>query len=113
MKIKNFLRLFVSSFSVLLLAAISLFTGTLSAQTGGLTYQSGQTITLGGLPALVNVSFTNVAPQLLSTGNQDLYTVPAGRRAIVSAMIYNSTVTTVVSYPLVDIGGTYYRVASN
>lgn len=46
-------------------------------------------------------------------GNVDLYTVPAGRKAIViDIMVTNSTVSTITYYTQVKIGGTYFRTCN-
>lgn len=64
--------------------------------------------TIGGLPLLSGASFTSVAPQIVGTGNIDLYTVPAGKRAYVTLAIFNPTGGGINYIPKINISGTYY-----
>ena len=68
----------------------------------------------GGI-RLTGVSYPRVSGSNLSTGNNDLYTVPAGKRALISTMfVYNhSGVGNIVWYPAIKISGTYYRLLTS
>jgi hypothetical protein len=45
------------------------------------------------------------------SGNIDIYTCPAGRRACITYIIgYNNAGTTTTFYPVIYVGGTYYRI---
>lgn len=50
----------------------------------------------------------------LAIGDNDLYTVPAGRRAVImSGTGYNTTGVSVNVYPTLKVGGTTYRLSGN
>ncbi len=65
-------------------------------------------------PTLPNPTFVNGFTGNAGTGDIDLYTVPAGRRAfLVSALLYNSTGSNITANSQIKISGTYYRLNSN
>lgn len=66
----------------------------------------------GGL--LANATFVGVQGQTGATGNLDLYTVPAGKRAYINRIVYynNGTGSTIPTFTQVKISGTYYRIAA-
>ena len=68
----------------------------------------------GGI-RLTGVSYPRASGSNLSTGNNDLYTVPTGKRALLHYMfLYNhSGAGNIVWYPAIKIGGTYYRLISS
>lgn len=67
---------------------------------------------LGSL--LPNAVFVNVQGQTGATGNLDLYTVPAGKRAaLVRATFFNTAAGSVAYFMEAKISGTYYRLMSN
>ena len=67
-----------------------------------------------GLVRLTGVIYPEVIAPALNTGDNDLYTVPAGKRAIFQGLnLYNTSVGNIVWYPTVKVGGTYYRLTSN
>lgn len=52
-----------------------------------------------------------VAGSNLATGNTDLYTVPAGRKAVVTNYVaFNPSAGTIAHYPQLKVSGTYYRL---
>lgn len=56
-------------------------------------------------------AFTNTS---FASGNNDLYTVPAGRKFILTgAAVYNTSGGTITYYLEAKISGTYYRVGGN
>ena len=83
---------------------------------------SGNTLNATGQPGPVypgNVPLTGCSyPQIigsnLSTGNNDLYTVPSGKRlAIYGSNLYNTSIGNIVWYMTAKISGTYYRLVTN
>lgn len=62
---------------------------------------------------LTNVSVVPITGNNLAAGDIDLYTVPAGKRAIISLAHFNTTVATITLFHEVKIAGVYYRINSN
>lgn len=70
------------------------------------------------VPALGFVNLPNVANAQIynsntAAGDNDLYTVPAGKRAIAACYHFNPSLMTSTIYQEVKIGGTYYKVTAN
>src|SRR5260370_42475983 len=85
-----------------IVAAIILLTGTLFAQTN-LTFPDGTN--------LPNAKFVSGQTRITATGNTDLYTVPANRRALVVNMqTYNDSPNTLTFLTEAKIGGGYYTI---
>lgn len=62
---------------------------------------------------MTGARFVRVAGSNLSTGNNDLYTVPAGKRALfLSGVTYQASGSTITIFPEVKISGTYYRLGT-
>lgn len=67
----------------------------------------------GGLP-LTGLSYPRAKGDNLSTGDNDLYTCPAGKRALVLGIqIQNQSAGSIVWYPTVKISAAYYRLLVN
>lgn len=66
-------------------------------------------------PFLPNLKILSFQSRTSSTGNMDLYTVPAGRRAlIVTAFVYNNSGSTMSLVHLsVRVSGTYFQITGN
>lgn len=65
----------------------------------------------GGTVPLPNGKFVRVAGSNLPTGNNDLYTCPANKRAMVLASTaYNASAGTITVFEQVKISGTYYNL---
>jgi len=66
---------------------------------------------IGNIP-LLEYSFKGGIFEDLASGNNDLYTVPAGKKAVVLEphRLYNNTGGSVSSYSQIKISGTYYRL---
>lgn len=64
---------------------------------------------------LPNPKFVRVQGVNLGLGTNDLYTVPAGRRALVSQFFtaYNNSAGTIVMFLKIKVGATYYRVSGD
>ena len=63
---------------------------------------------------LTSQTFPNAIAGNIASGNVDLYTCPAGKRAIVNQVtLTNTTGVTVTSYMQMKVSGTYYRLATN
>jgi hypothetical protein len=62
---------------------------------------------------LTGVSFPRVQGVGLAVGNNDLYTVPTGKKAIVvaSLRVYNSSAGNIDFYPELKVDGTYYKLS--
>lgn len=76
--------------------------------TGGI----GAAALLPGVPNLSNPQFKQVYFNQLANGDNDLYTVPAGKRAIIFAgNAYNTTGVARTVRGQVKIGGTYYAIS--
>lgn len=70
----------------------------------------------GGIPYLENVKTVGGFFGSIATGDNDLYTVPAGKRAmfITSCYMYNNSgVGNIVATLNAKVGGTYYRISSS
>lgn len=64
-------------------------------------------------PTLPNVKLLNGFAGSLGTGDNDLYTVPAGRRAlIVNLLVFANGGVTFTIFPQIKISGTYYRLGT-
>lgn len=64
-------------------------------------------------PLLLGAKFITGLFGNISTGDTDLYTVPTGKRAIVTTMCgFNPSAGSITWYPKVKISGTYYRLNS-
>lgn len=67
-------------------------------------------LSLPGGICLQNVKYPRGALNAVASGNQDVYTVPAGRRAIVlTSSLYNGSVSTSTLVQKWKISGTYYN----
>ena len=67
-----------------------------------------------GAVRLSGASYLSLIAPALATGNNDLYTVPAGKRAIFGGFtLQNTSVGNIVWYPAIKISGTYYRLNSD
>lgn len=67
----------------------------------------------GGIP-LTGVSYPAVRGYNLSTGDTDLYTVPAGKRLFLfTAAVYNPSLGNITHFAQAKIGATYYRLNAN
>lgn len=67
----------------------------------------------GGIP-LTGVSYPAVRNTNITTGDVDLYTVPAGKRAaVLGYYLRNDSGGSVTHYPTIKIGATYYRIGNN
>lgn len=67
-----------------------------------------------GVIRLTGVSYPEVIAPALNTGDNDLYTVPSGKRALfLSAASYNTSAGNITLYYTVKVGGTYYRLVAN
>jgi hypothetical protein len=98
------------------LAALTAGSGvTITNGAGSITIAtSGGGQSFPGAISMSGVSYPRVFGHNLSTGNNDLYTVPAGKRALVMAMqVYNQSAGNISWYPAIKISATYYRLASN
>lgn len=63
---------------------------------------------------LPNAKAIRVNAPNLATGDNDLYTVPAGKRAVVGGTnIYNNSAGNITTHNQVKISGTYYRVSND
>ncbi|HRH54653.1 MAG TPA: hypothetical protein PLN38_15095 [Chitinophagales bacterium] len=70
--------------------------------------------TFAGAGDMQNAKYiTGIYPSLAS-GNNDLYTVPAGKRALISAgtNIYNNTGGAINCYRQIKVSGSYYRISA-
>ena len=67
-----------------------------------------------GVIRLTGVSYQEVIAPALNTGDNDLYTVPSGKRALFQGIsLYNSSAGNITFYPTVKVSGTYYRLATS
>jgi hypothetical protein len=90
-------------------SGLSLSGGSLSATGGG----GGAAEDFPAGYGLVNPTYKTVA-SALALGDNDLYTVPSGKRVLVlSSLLYNSSGTNVAVYPEAKIGGSYQRLDRN
>lgn len=64
---------------------------------------------------LPNAKFVRIQGVNLNTGDNDLYTVPAGKRAFigVTGQIYNNSAGSITWYWEIKVSGTYYRLSSS
>lgn len=79
---------------------------------GVATWQSSTSIPFAGA-MLTGVSFPVAASYSMASGDNDIYTVPLGKRAFIMTRVqaYNTTTVTVTStYPQAKISGVYYRL---
>lgn len=70
----------------------------------------------GGMSASMSgLKYVPIVGANLATGDTDLYTVPAGRKALVErfARTYNPSVGNITTYRELKVSGTYYRLESN
>lgn len=74
---------------------------------------TAQKYVLAALPTLTGVAVTPVPVTALAATDNDLYTVPVGKRAIIVGASYNSSGSSVTLIIQVKISGTYYRLAAN
>jgi hypothetical protein len=81
---------------------------TSAAPSGGVA----ATTIFGNNIKLTGVSYPRVFGSNLSTGDNDLYTVPANKRAYVYQIVtsYNASDGNIVFHPQIKVSGTYYRV---
>lgn len=63
-------------------------------------------------PSLPNFANDKINASNVGTGDIDLYTVPAGKRAIVVYSFWNSTASSINFFSEVKIGATYYAVST-
>ena len=67
-------------------------------------------------PSVVRVSgasYVSAIGPALATGNNDLYTVPAGKRALFGAVsVHNTSAGNIDWYVAIKISGTYYRLST-
>lgn len=79
------------------------------------TGTSFSTPTFPGSIPLTGVRYVPIRNTSVSTGDTDLYTVPAGKRALYQslALMNNSGVGNIVFYAQVKVAGTYYRLLAN
>jgi len=81
---------------------------TLSASSGT---NSGPTFP-GGIP-LTGVKYVSISGSNLPTGDNDLYTVPSGKRvAWIMCGVLNISAGNIPCFATINIGGTYYRLTS-
>ena len=72
-----------------------------------------RSLMIPGCVPLRNVRFPSMFGSNLATGNNDLYTVPTGRTAIISlGRVYNQSAGNIGWYWQLSSGGTYYRLNS-
>lgn len=69
---------------------------------------------IAGSPLLINAKYISGIKSNAGTGDIDIYTVPAGKRAVVNAnwVTYNTTGGGIDVYRTVKIAGTYYRIGA-
>lgn len=68
----------------------------------------------GGRPLVSNVSFPVVRKSSMAVGENDMYTVPSGRRLFLGQVYcYNTTGSAIIMYPSIKVSGVYYRLAAN
>jgi hypothetical protein len=63
-------------------------------------------------PALATARIDTILNQALTTGDAVLYTVPSGKRATISFIVYNSSVGTINFTPKIKIGATTYTLGA-
>lgn len=61
-----------------------------------------------GWPTLPNLSTTPLFSSNVGSGDTDLYTVPAGKKAIIFGQAWNSTASSVSFYCQIKLSGTYF-----
>jgi uncharacterized cupredoxin-like copper-binding protein len=66
-----------------------------------------------GILSLPETTLGQVFLENIGSGNEDLYTVPTGMRAIALFAAFNSAGTTTTYFAQVKIAGTYYRIGSS
>lgn len=73
------------------------------------------TTTFAGKLKLTGVSYPRVWGSNLPIGDNDLYTVPVGKKLLVFSnyRIYNQGIGTLTTYPEIKSGGNYYRINNN
>ena len=68
---------------------------------------------LGG-PPMTGIKYPAARGNNLASGNNDLYTVPANKRAMIASYSsYNQSGGTIIFFTQIKIGGVYYRVEAN
>jgi hypothetical protein len=72
----------------------------------------GTQFSVGGIPLLPNPSTAQILASNIGTGDIDLYTVPAGKRALVECQVWNSTASSISYFAEVKIGATYYPLSA-
>lgn len=69
-----------------------------------------------GLPAAMrDAAYVPIVGANLATGNTDLYTVPTGKKTLVSpfARAYNPSAGTITFYTQIKVSGVYYRISAD
>jgi hypothetical protein len=61
---------------------------------------------------LSGISFVSLKQGNLASGQNDVYTVPAGKKALVLAQLFNPTIGPISWTPYAKSGGVYYRIGN-
>lgn len=65
-------------------------------------------------PVLTDIKYPAVFSSNVAVGDTDLYTVPAGKKAIATALsVYNASGSTIVYFLQIKVSSTYYRAGTN
>lgn len=100
------------------LSASPTFTGTVTAPTINATTdftKSGGILNVAGAPVtLPNAKYPAIYGACLNTGNNDLYTVPASRKAVIfpQSRAFNASAGSITYYHAIKVSGVYYPLST-
>lgn len=94
--------------------SISTTSGNIATTSGDFT-KGGGVISAAGVPiALPNAKYPAIVGSCLGTGNNDLYTVPASRKAVIfpQSRAYNPSAGNITYYHQIKVSGVYYPLST-